>query len=303
MKQLILTIFCTAVYFQTALADSIETELSNSTSSASMSLNYTKDLSKKEDPEQWAFNATLGASRSTTTDSTGQQIADRTTDLSGGASWTKNKRINVSGDFTYSKTPEENMDNWGPSFTGAYTFLFGSDEDDSFQQSLKLSLGVSNQNYRQTFVVTQAPRGPRQKPPTGAITIVQTGVTFGAKWNVLEWLSIKASHTTYRYDKDVKTFIATLDRAPQMTSGMTNAASSFSSSYTKLAVSYYFLERWELMAQMSQSISASDDSVTKASRGMLYCDINSNWRVGAGGEQSVGTSVSDTVLASAEYNY
>ncbi len=296
-----------------AHATNIELELSQGSETKSQELSAdgqfgsSDSKKKKREKEENSYLWDLSYTHSTiqVKQQTGGVITDNSHSVTVGAGLETPSRFSFNTDLNYSKTPEENLQSYGPSMVFGYTYEFGkkktfkkknsqkddndNDDEEDFKPSVGAELTIGYDNYVQTFGKTARRKANGvARPVTGSNEINKKSGELSLKVHPWSWVSARASYTKYSYNKDVNEFLQYLDvhAIGHVSAGMEDALAGFYSDTKTVSLSFYILEDWELDLEHSASTVISDQSESSYDKGTVYVDLGETWRLGAGFEYS-----------------
>jgi hypothetical protein len=264
---------------------------------------------------------------------TSQQVIDNSSGFQGNISY--KDRWEVGGGLSYSTTPAENLHSVGPNVFVGYLFKsyeskkppristpaaasqLNSDAEDSsetdrFHPSLELKMGLGWLNFTEDLSGATA-RTPAKRAALAAlekassVSIAQTGISPEADYSPLDWLSLRAVYTHYKYNKDVASFLKLLDSPRAVSIGASNFGSTLSGfpSYTlEFDAMFNFLDDWSFTPTYIASKNADDGSKGTTLKAMLNRNLGDHWRAGLGFEHDKADGfIENLVLASIGYDF
>lgn len=340
-----LSVYATELSLEGDYSNSISTNILSADSDLDLSPPQKKGLHDKD--IKLPFGLFAGSSKSTSTDSTGASVVDKSTLFGGNLGLDFNSKWTLDFSYSYTDTPDENLTIQSPNFSVGYNYFFDStkakkpdlksktkdqaklaaknkktvdddaDEDseedtedsgESFKKSIGIRLGFLSSKYTQiysTLAASNPRRIARKLPQTGTNEIQQTGVKIELPIRLLSWMKVKPAYTKYKFDRDVVTFMQTLDSklisASRASFGTT--VSGLADFETSLEISFYILSSWELMLYHSRAQMAYDSSTSLYSKLEIFYEW-SDWRlgIGASSQDSLGTQTKSALL-NLSYNF
>lgn len=259
--------------------------------------------------KNWNWNTEISEQQATSEDpTTGASITDQTTDVNGGIGWESADHVALGGGLDYSVTPKERLTNFGPNVDVGWTFnLSHASKRNHFVPKMNLKASVGLLTMTERFNGSVATKTGTQRPVSGSLSLRQTSTSVSAKIHPWSIFAAKLSHTTYRYDRDVTTFLNNLDTrfAGNIgASGFASTVNGLPKTATSLTLYYYINDDWELDLEETVTISIVDDSRENASKALVYYMLNEDWEVGLGDEIDKAPSINDNlVTASLHYDF
>lgn len=293
---------CILVQSCLSFASSVTVDMSRSTDYQSTSVSAEGPLgepaskrSKAEKATAFDWNLFLSRSSVRSTSTTGQEVTDVTSTVSGGAGLETPGRFTAGADFQMSSTPDESLLSYGPSVSAGYTYPFTGAFEEDFLAKTGVKITASKQDYVQTFKTGSSGRR-LARPTTGTNSITQNSVELSWFVKPVSWGRLKLAGTSYSYSKDVNEFLAFLDVQPAQneTSGLSTALSGFAKSDSSIEIDFYFLETWELDLKTKVTKLQSDSSTSTYRSLAVFKDIGSQWRFGFSTKQSKSDSSTTT---------
>ena len=286
---------------------------------------------KNKDKAKWTWDLsytysaiTLGATAQTPAAPATSAAVDHTNAVTTGFGYENGFSTGL--DLNYSKTNEENLMSFGPSVRFGYTFDLGtkratkpkltvtpkttaqttpallpedSSSEEGFSPTLNFTATLGTTKYTQDFL-TAVRVGSRRKPipKVASQSISQNQAEIAATFSALEWLELEVSLTTYHYNRDVGSFISSLDDPRAIRSGAASFGSTlsgFSSSAGSVSLMFHLPADIDLLAQASRDTSASDGSKTsvyKVDLSKLWADT---WKTGVCFERDKSTMYAQNI--------
>jgi hypothetical protein len=326
-----------------ARANSVESLTSAGTGTFSEGLTYNGESKSNKDAEDgragfnWTIGyaytaATLGATSTAPTPApTTNASSDHTNSISLGGGYSDKWEIGLGID--YSNTKEENLKSFGPNAYLGYTFDLAnrpkklkrqpqnpnsptakvdSDvEDDAsgvFVPTLNFRItGASNKFTHDASLTTRA-GSRKQLAATATQEITQKDFEIDGTLSALEWLDVKLSYIKYNYDKNVADFLARLDQARAVQTGLADFGSTlsgFSSKEWGINLTFHLPLDLDFGADFTQSTSAIDGTTkTNTFKGDLSRVWAETWKTGLGFERSKSnTDVQNIGLLTLAYEF
>ena len=283
-----------------AHASEVQTQTTVGTGLVSEEISYNGDTksedSKKKGGLTWDFSytytsITLGATTTSVPVPPTAAASDHTSAITGGFGYSDKWEVGL--DLNYSKTPEEGLDSFGPSIRLGYTFDLGpeqpkkksvkkvvpknnheknnaednedADTDEPFMPTFKVlaTLGTTSFNQDISTTVRAGTRRRAAVTKPGKVSIVQKQAEIDFDLSAVEWLDVDISLTKYGYNRDVGTFLASLDDPRAISSGAANLGSTlegFSTNDAKIDFIFHLPYDIEINPEFGRSTSAVDGS-------------------------------------------
>lgn len=305
-----------------AQATSLGLESSQGSESKSTTLTANGDFNKASDktdaPKSKIFYWDLSADRSQsiTNETDGSQVIDNTNAYTFGVGLESSESWLANLDYDTTNTPEEKLTSSGPRISLGKKIKYGTtpqktkssssenseDSDEPFTPSLRIDLGITQLNYIEDYSLT-AKRPLRKKSisVSGRETIGQRSTDLTIKWLPLEWLTLKATPATYKYDKNVDLFLQFLNSHKAInavSTGFSNSLSGFPSSTLLLEADFDFSKDWEADVSHQTSTAASDGTVSTANKILFIWSGIENWQIGLGLEKTDSPATSSDPASS-----
>jgi hypothetical protein len=200
------------------------------------------------------------------------------------------KEVDAGGGFSFSKTPGENLTNSGPEAWFGWNFtLGGRGSKEDFHPSIEPKFDYKGQNYTQTFSgTTTVSRGNRRtvtRPTTGTEAIKQNAYALSVDVAPIEPLTVKLAGTSYKYNKDVATFMGLLDSPKAVSSGrsvFTNTLGGLPKSAVELDVTDAFADTWSIEGDFTFTKIQVDGSTSTGSKLEVSKELSAAWKLGLG---------------------
>jgi len=323
---IILSLFLSPAFASTSL-DSVTTAGSG-TISEGLTYNGSPVEAPKAGEGKFGWNVGYTFSKQTqSATSSSPEITDNTSDFTAGVSYKNGWE--VGGGLSYSTTPAESLHSFGPNLFAGYLFeLHTSEPNDQpktpdaspkptpqksskgFQPSIEVKAGFSSTTYTEDLSATTARTGAKKVAVGTRKTsegITQTAFSPEVIASLLEWVSVRATYTHYKYNKDVKAFLALLDSPRAVQIGAANFGSTlsgFPSSTFELGATFYFLDVWNFTPSYTWSKYASDGSTGNSLKLALNREIGDHWSVGLGFEHDKSNgSLQNLGILSLDYDF
>jgi len=192
------------------------------------------------------------------------------------------------GGFDYSSTPAESLSSVGPEGWVGYEFLLGGGAKDSFRPSIEPKFTYHGQTYTQTFSGTTTRVGVRRtvtRPTTGSQAIRQNEYTLGIDLSPVELFSVHVAGSSYKYNKDVSSFIALLDSPRAVSRGASTFSTTlggFPKSSAELGLSLFPWETWTFTLDFTRTKVQADGSTSTSSKIEVEKELSKAVKLGLG---------------------
>jgi hypothetical protein len=272
-----------------AAATSISSQTSFGPQSVSEMLDGSGDFN-----DDWDWGAGVSTDRSESTVD-GTKVTDVTRGAHGGAGWF-NGVAGVRGNVTGSATPSENLSNTGATLDVRYRWKTAPDEA-KFHSYFQAAIVGGTTNYRIQFSGTALGRNGKVRPVSGQRLLNQTSLGLDLKWRPVKIWSLRASVTSYKYNKDVADFQTQLDSpaaARRGLSGFAGTVGGLPGSTATVGLNFYLAD-WTIYLSECLSQLAVDHSRSHSSKINVEYDVNDHWLVSAGFEYDKSSTYSDSM--------
>lgn len=153
-----------------------ETSVGSSTTAESLTLSGNLDTSDTEKYQvaphtNWTVGITTTKTKSTDA-TTNTELTDVTNDYTAGLERRTTRRLIYGFDLNYSRTPDENLVEFGPDFTAGRTWILGK-KTKGFTQTLDTKLVIASNLYTQSSSASSKSRARRVIPKKGESSITQ----------------------------------------------------------------------------------------------------------------------------------
>ncbi len=272
-----------------------------------------KTVSDKDPSYDW--NTSYSNSISEVTSATNEKVTDTTNDFQVGVGFNHSSGFSGGLNLDYSRIPEEELTNIGPTFTLGYKYKFDStntstkpekkiqssdepevaeeSDEDGFTPGIGLDISYGSVNYIQKFTAQRREKGS-VKPVTGNETITQKFAGISLNINPREWVSLQLRYKKYTYSKDVNKFLQFLDARSPVTLGISQVLSGFIDNENSIELDFYITENWDLDFDHTIYRLQSDGSQSTSDSAQLNYTykLTTDWKLGLGVSNTKASSAS-----------
>jgi hypothetical protein len=260
-----------------------------------------------EEVWNWDLDSSYSRVRDPSTLTTsGTDLIETTKDFRGGMGWS-DEGWNLAGTIEYAVTPDEDLSNNGLILNLSRRVRYGEKNENGFQPWWSMGLTVSGNDYRQVFNGKVQVTRRKTRPITGENLLNQRVIKADLKWRPIKALSMKVSATGYNYNRNVADFEAYLNSSAAANRGMgslSGTVGGLPASQVAAGATWYFIDDWDLLADVSRSIVAADRSVSTVARLSLEYDLGDNWHFALGEEHDTSVTGDEWLtLVTFEYTF
>ena len=123
------------------------------------------------------------------------------------------------------------------------------------------------------------------RPANGTQSIHQDEWNFGVDVNPCDLVGVRAGASSYKYNRDVSSFLATLDTPRAVSTGASSFSTTlggFPKNSVEAGVTFYPWETWDLVLDFTRTRVQADNSVSTASKLEVEKEFSTAFKLGLG---------------------
>jgi hypothetical protein len=205
----------------------------------------------------------------------------------------------VGGGLDLSGTPAENLTSFGPQGWVGYVFTWGNEA----RRSIEPKLTYHGDTYKQTFAATSVTRaGSRRavaRPSAGSQSIHQNEWNLAVDVNPFDILGFRVSASSYKYNRDVNAFLATLDTPRAVSTGASSFSTTlggFPKNSVEVGVTLYPFDTWDLILDITRTKVQADNSTSTASKVEVEKEFSKAFKLGLGFDHETSAQLGEENL-------
>ncbi len=220
-------------------------------------------------------------------------VPDELTAISTSVEYEFKNKFLLGGGLNYSNSKADLVTGIEPHITiGGTINLEEETNSDKFTPTLDLTLDLGSNHISQTPGLTTGP-GPNPVVRIRQLDLTQKSAGLNIVANPWEWVSLRLSLIKYTYDKNVADFINSLQGARffvSRSSSFANSISTLPAYLNEIALTFYFLEKFNFKADYSTAQEAANGDRDQDISGTLGYAIFESWTLALGFGQSMGAT-------------